>query len=284
MIISASRRTDIPAFYGEWFINRLKAGYLLVRNPFNPQQVRRVDLTSETLDGIVFWTKDPATLLPYLDEIDAMGFIYYFQFTLTSYGPDMEPHLRPKQEILRSFIDLSRRVGSSRVLWRYDPIVFNSEMDCDYHIRIFTHLCQQLSGYTDQVIISFVDLYRGIAKTGIREATAPEIANTAEALARIAKAQGIEIAACCETHDLSVYGISKASCIDQSRIASLGDSGMPGWQQRSLREGCGCAASVDVGAYNTCLHGCIYCYATRSLQSAARNHQRHDPLGEHLLP
>ena len=283
MIISASRRTDIPAYYAEWFMNRIRAGYLLVRNPFNNAQVKRVDLTPDMVDCIVFWTKDPEAMMPCLDELDAGGYSYYFQFTLTPYGIELEPRLRPKDDIMQTFRKLSNRLGKNRVVWRYDPVVLNDEWHIERHFTAFRNLCRELEGYTDMVVISFVDMYKRVRSPYIRAITQEEIAIVGESFAAIALSHGVEISACCEKTDLSVYGIGKASCIDISRVQRVSGRMINSAPHRSQREGCGCATAVDVGVYNTCLHGCVYCYATYSNVSAGRNFARHDPAGELLL-
>ena len=281
MIISASRRTDIPAYYTEWFINRLQAGYVLTRNPFNPAQIRRVELATESVDCFVFWTKDPAPMLVALDMLDALGYSYYFQFTLMPYGRDIEPNLRPKEDIVQTFVTLGKRLGRERLFWRYDPILLNDVILIDYHVRHFADMCEKISAYTNSVTISFVDMYRTIKTPLIREITANEIARISEAFAEIAGRYGLPIQACCEHTDLSPYGIRPASCIDRSTVENLcGRTIKPDKNQR-LR--CRCVSSVDIGAYNTCKNGCVYCYANFSAAAVAANRKRHDPAGEIFL-
>ncbi|MEO2798907.1 DUF1848 family protein, partial [Flavonifractor plautii] len=159
MILSVSRRTDIPRWYSEWLLRRLRAGEVLVRNPYRPGQLRRVPLSPAVVDAIVFWTKDPAPLLPWLDELDGMGYRYLFQFTLTPYGPEIEPGLRDKRAIVETFQVLGRRLGRGRVLWRYDPILFTDAIGLAWHEARFRKLCKALSPFTDQVTVSFLDPY-----------------------------------------------------------------------------------------------------------------------------
>ena len=283
MIISASRRTDIPAFYAPWLLHRLREGYVLTRNPFNPAQARRVGLTPEEVDCIAFWTKDPAPLLPLLDELDALGYRYYFQFTLTPYGPELERNLRPKEEILRTFIELSGRLGPERVLWRYDPIILNDALSMDYHARKFQELCGRLQGYTRIVTISFVDVYHKLKTPLVREITDGEIAELSAVLANTAGEHGLDIRACCEAMDLRPYGIRPASCIDRETVERLCGHAIDAKPDRNQRPGCGCLASVDIGAYNTCANGCVYCYANYSEKSVERNRGRHDTRGEMMV-
>ena len=156
MIISASRRTDIPAFYSEWLLNRLKEGYALVANPRNALRFSRVSLNPQTVDCLVFWTKNPAPMLPKLDEITAMGYPFYFQFTLTPYGQDIEQNLPDKKTLLQTFQALSRLLGAKRVIWRYDPVILTAQMNIEYHLQCFETFASALEGYTHRCIFSFL--------------------------------------------------------------------------------------------------------------------------------
>ncbi|MCL2508468.1 MAG: DUF1848 domain-containing protein [Oscillospiraceae bacterium] len=283
MILSVSRRTDVPAFYSEWFMNRIRAGYLLTRNPFNPSQIRRAELSPALVDCVVFWTKDPSPMLPMLDELDALGYRYYFQFTLTPYGRQLEQRLRPKEEIIQTFTALGTRLGRERVFWRYDPIIVNDTLSADYHTKSFASLCQRLCGYTNSVTVSFVDLYRKLKTPLIREVAAEEIAGISAAFADIARRHGLPIRACCEKTDLTPYGIRPASCVDRETVEALCGYSVAAKQDKNQRPGCGCLASVDAGVYNTCKNGCVYCYANYSETSVAANFARHDPMGEFLI-
>ena len=289
MILSASRRTDIPCYYAEWLLNRLRAGYALTRNPMNPAQISRVPLSPEVVDCIVFWTKDAKNLLPYLDELDRMGYMYYFQFTLTPYGRGLETNLRDKADIENTFIALSEKIGPERVLWRYDPIILNDELTPDYHRREFSRLCERLSPYTRRVTISFVDIYakllnRPAVKENLIRAVSPgEIASLSEFIGKTARAFGLYPCACCENADLSAYGIERASCVDGLLIEKLCGRPLDLPPDKNQRPGCGCAESVDIGAYDTCLNGCVYCYANNGEAAALRRHTAHDPCGELLF-
>lgn len=283
MILSASRRTDIPCFYAEWLMNRLRAGYALTRNPMNHAQLARVPLTPDIVDCIVFWTKDAANLLPRLGELDARGYRYYFQFTLTPYDRAVEPNLRAKAEIEETFRALSKRVGSRRVVWRYDPVILNDSLGVEWHKARFQRLCGRLAGYADTVTISFVDLYPKL-KTGlIRAISTAERAELAGFFAETARQHGLRATACCEADDLRPYGIERASCIDRERIEAMLGCGLEAPPDRNQRPGCGCCRSVDIGAYNTCGNGCVYCYANHSAASVRRNRAAHRPDGELLL-
>ena len=198
MILSVSRRTDIPRWYSEWFLRRLRAGEVLVRNPYRPGQLRRVPLSPAVVDAIVFWTKDPAPLLPRLDELDGMGYRYLFQFTLTPYGPEIEPGLRDKRAIVETFQALGRRLGRGRVLWRYDPILFTDAIGLAWHEARFRKLCKVLSPFTDQVTVSFLDPYPGRPMGGLRPPNALEMQGLAAMLGQTAKEYHLSIVACCE--------------------------------------------------------------------------------------
>lgn len=286
MIVSASRRTDIPAFYSEWFFNRIKEGYVLTKNPMNPVQISRIYLRPDKIDCFVFWTKDPYPMMEKLWILDEMGYPYYFQFTLTPYGNDMESNLRKKEEILLTFRKLSEQLGKARVIWRYDPIIINEALPLDYHIQAFRELASQLCGYTETCIISFVDNYRKLekrAKEIIGEISGNQMLQLAEAFQELGANNGIEIRSCCEKLDLSPLGVKRSSCIDGSLIERLSGRQIKAKVDKNQRIGCGCIQSVDIGTYNTCLHGCLYCYANHSQDSIIRNYGSHNPQGDILL-
>ena len=283
MILSASRRTDIPAFYAEWFVNRLHAGYSLTRNPMNHAQVSRITLSPDVIDCIVFWTKDPANMLPRLSAIDEAGYPYCFQFTLTPYGKDLERHLRPKDDILQTFIALSRRIGRDKVLWRYDPIILNDTVSIRDHEIWFAQMCEALHPYTNNVTISFVDLYAKVRTPLIRGISRAEEQHLSGAFSAIARKHGLAISACCEQTDLTPHGIARASCIDRKTIERICGYPILAPQDKNQREGCGCLSGIDIGAYNTCQNGCVYCYANHSESSVAANCRKHNPNSELLL-
>lgn len=283
MIISASRRTDIPAFYSGWLVNRLRAGYVLTRNPMNYSRVSRIILSPEVVDCIVFWTKDPLNMLDKLDIIDDMGYRYYFQFTLTPYDRSVETGLRDKEEITRTFCELSGRIGKERVIWRYDPIILNDVYSPEYHREQFSRLCSRLGRYADQCVISFVDKYPKLRTDAIREISMDEMAEIGRMISSVAGDFGVTVKACCEGSFLQAYGIGQAHCIDKTLIEKICGYSFSIKKDRNQRDSCGCYESVDIGAYNTCRNGCIYCYANFSDVSAANNVTRHDPQGELLI-
>ena len=278
MIISASRRTDIPAYYADWFFRRLQERYALVRNPMNLHHVSRVDLSPEAADGIVLWTKDPS---PMLDRLDVLkDYPYYFQFTLTVYDTDVEANLPSKSVLTDVFRKLSDSIGPERVIWRYDPILLNFRYTEEYHMHCFERLARRLAGHTEKCIISFIDLYPKIAAAvkalGITPMPDEQKRRLAKRLSEIAFAHGLGMETCAEAIDLSDLGISHARCIDDRLLSRIAGRPISARKDRNQRPACGCAESVDIGAYNTCPHGCCYCYANHSTAAAAKNRAVYD--------
>ncbi len=263
MILSASRRTDIPAFYADWFLNRLRQGYVLIPNPYRSKQLTRLSFRPETIDCIVFWTKNAGPLLGRLDEMESLGYKnYYFEYTLTPYGPAIEKHVGTKAEAVRLFQQTSDRVGPRRVDWRFDPILLGGEVTEAYILDRFDALARRLAPYTERCIISFIDIYRHLRPAF--EAVPDEKADfIARHLAQIASGYRLKVYACGEKRDYSRYGILPSACIDREKIESLAGYRLQTGKDAGQRAACGCLESVDVGAYNTCRHGCTYCYASR---------------------
>ena len=280
MIISASRRTDIPSYYSEWFFNRIKEGYAYVRNPMNPHQVSHVSLSQEVVDGFVFWTKNPTPMLNRLNELQ--DYPYYFQFTLTPYEGDVERNLPSKKEVLIPvFQRLAAEIGKERVVWRYDPILLSDKYTMSYHKEVFRRFCDKLADSTEKCTISFLDLYKNIQcninKLGIRPLTSGQMNELAGYFSEVAKEYGIYIDTCAETIDLSKYGIGHASCIDRKRLERIGYYTLNVQADKNQREACGCVSSIDLGAYNTCKNGCIYCYANFNPTIVSGCFVKHDP-------
>lgn len=264
MILSVSRRTDIPNYYSDWFIARIKEGFLYVRNPMNAHQISKIDLSPEVVDCIVFWTKNPANMIEKLEDLQK--YMYYFQFTLTGYGKDIEPNLPDKrEELIPTFKRLSEKIGKERVIWRYDPILINKRYTINYHLKAFEEIAGSLAGYTEKVIISFVDLYsktqRNARKLDIRQITNEEMIEVAGEMAQIASKYNLIIETCAEHINLQEFGIQHGSCIDKKLIERLLGCKLIAEKDKNQRKECGCFESVEVGAYNTCLNGCKYCYA-----------------------
>ena len=280
MIISASRRTDIPTYYSEWFFNRIKEGFLYVRNPMNIHQISKISLSPKVVDGIVFWTKNPIPMMKRLEELQE--YIYYFQFTVNSYGKDIEPNIPSKKEvIIPAFQELSKKIGKDRVIWRYDPIFINENYTLDYHIKYFKNLVEKLADYTEKCTVSFLDLYRNTERNikayNIETPTIAQREILMTEFSRIAEKLGICIDTCAEDMDLSKFGIEHAHCIDAKRFERLGNYKLLLDKDKNQRGSCGCVSSIDIGAYNTCKNGCVYCYANFSQKTVEANLGKHNP-------
>ena len=280
MIISASRRTDIPAFYSDWFYNRIKEGYAMVKNPMNTHQVSKIDLSPEVVDCIVFWTKNPRPMLDRLDELK--DYKYYFQFTLNSYAKDIEPNVPSKcKEVINTFRKLSDKIGAEKVVWRYDPIIINENYSRQYHVDNFEKLAQSLDGQFNRCVISFVDFYQKSAKrfreSNISELYTNDVMYIAERFSEIAEKYGFKIYSCAEKYDLQNFGIQHGKCIDNDLIEQIIGAKISVRKDKDQRAECGCVDSIDIGSYNTCLHGCKYCYANYSENTVCKNSGKYDP-------
>lgn len=288
MILSVSRRTDIPAFYTEWFMNRLHEGFVYVKNPMNANQISKVNIRPEVVDCIVFWSKNPEPLIKKLDEIDQMGYKYYFQFTITPYDSSIEKSLPDKNEIIETFIALSKKIGKDKVIWRYDPIILNDKLTIDFHVNKFAEMMAKLSYYTNECIISFVDPYtrtkRQMGSDVAREITKIEMIEIASEFSKVAKKANVPLKTCAEKIELEAYGIGHASCIDRRKIESIIDCQLTDKVKNDgQRQDCGCMECIDIGAYNTCKNGCSYCYATFSKDETIKNCKLHNPKSALLI-
>jgi hypothetical protein len=284
MIISASRRTDIPAFYPEWFVNRIHEGYVLVQNPMNPKQISRISLAPEVVDAIVFWTKNPQNIIKYLRELD--DYNYYFLFTITCFDQSIESGVPDKNIVIDTFKKLSDLIGPEKVIWRYDPIFFTDNFDYKYHLEFFENTARTLRGKTHKCIISFLDLYKkcenNMRGINFRQLTTDEIHKFSAEIARIAHTNNIIIETCAEKYDLQKFGISPAKCIDDELISRIAGKRLQVKKDKNQRSLCNCVKSIDIGAYNTCIHNCLYCYANLNKQLAARNFEQHNPNSPQL--
>lgn len=280
MILSVSRRTDIPSYYAEWFYNRIKEGFVCVRNPMNPRQVSEIRITPDVVDCIVFWTKNPLPMMERLDKLKA--YPYYFQFTLTGYGNDVEVNLPDKKTMMiPMFQELSNRIGRERVIWRYDPIFFSDRYTVEYHIETFRAMAEALNGYTDKCVISFLDIYAKIRKNmeglSYYELEESELRSFAKEISRIAKQNHISVGSCAEKIDLEDCGIVHNCCIDKRLIEKLIGCKLSVGKDKNQRKECGCVESIDIGTYNTCRNGCAYCYANLGAKNVERNAAKYDP-------
>ena len=271
MIISASRRTDIPAFYTDWFLRRIEEQYCTVANPFNPRQVSRVSLAPADVDAIVFWTKDARPLIPHLDRLTRLGYRYYFQYTVNGYGEPFEPHVPPLDDCIDTFRELAAKIGADKVIWRYDPIVISNKTNVEYHKERFAGILDKLGSAMRRVVVSFVDDYRKaavqfrqLAREGVMVRLTPspdEVAELGGFIGKNAAVHGIEAFSCAETLDLRQFGIQPGKCIDDALLEKLFGLRAGSAKDRSQRPECGCVAAKDIGVYGTCRHGCRYCYA-----------------------
>lgn len=280
MILSVSRRTDIPNYYSDWFFNRIKDGFVYVRNPMNAHQVSKIDITPKAVDCIVFWTKNPEPMIDRLDELNSYD--YYFQFTLTGYGKDIEcnvPH--KKDKMIPIFQKLSTKIGMEKVIWRYDPILFTKRYTPQYHLKTFEQIATSLKGYTEKCVISFVDVYaknkKNMELLGAYEIDKSELLQFSKKVAEIAKHNGIATGSCAEGIDLDACGIEHNCCIDKTLIENLIGCKLKAGKDKNQRQECGCMESVEIGTYNTCKNGCIYCYANYSPESVVKNCSKYDP-------
>ncbi len=279
MILSVSRRTDIPAFYAEWFMERLRQKYVLVRNPFNIHSISRIPLSPENVDAIVFWTKNSKPIHRYLDEIDELGYKYYFQYTITPYKNDLEEKVQDKKEIVETFKNLSEKIGSEKVVLRYDPVILNDNYTIDFHKKAFARLCDLLAPYTKKIIFSFLDDYKKISKNikqlNIKEISEEDMYIIAENFSSIAKDNGLIIESCAEQIDLEKFGINHGKCIDNELIEKITGFKLSVGRDNQ-RNACGCIKCIDIGEYNTCMHKCLYCYANINKDAAFKNNKLHD--------
>lgn len=283
MILSVSRRTDIPAFYWEWFLNRVQAGFVDVRNPMNIHRVSRIDIRPEVVDCIVFWTKNAGNIIPHLDQLK--DYKYYFQYTINPYNKLIEENVPLKKYVVENFRLLSEIIGPNRVIWRYDPILLTDMIDVDYHLRYFEELAKRLKGHTNRCVISFVDLYKKTVSNTrelmMKEPTDMEMHFLAHNLSSIAKDYGMEIVSCSESIDLD--GVRHGCCIDRNLIEEIVGYKIDVKKDKNQRKECGCVESVDLGAYNTCLHACKYCYANFNNMKVQTLSKKHNPLSTLLV-
>ena len=286
MIISASRRTDLPARYSEWLANRFSEGYVYARNPVSVHQVSRINLSPDVVDGIVFWTKNPE---PILDKLSVFSsYSYYFQITVNPYGLDVEPSIPSKNDfIIPSLYRLSDEIGPSKIVWRYDPIFINGKYTLDYHFRYFERLAKKMSGYVRRCTFSFIDLYknteRNVQPLAIKKLTTDDMLAIAKHFSEVADTYGLRLDTCAEAIDLQEFGIGHACCIDRDIFEEISGYHIKATKDPNQRPECGCMASIDIGMYNTCTNGCRYCYANTNASKAWRDSAKHDPQAPLLI-
>lgn len=284
MIINTGSRTDIPAYYSEWFYNRIKDGYVLVRNPYYPTQILRYRLTPDVVDVICFCTKNPEPMFNRIKEIEAFRQVWYV--TITPYGRELEPNVPNKENVMESLRRLSDMVGVPAVIWRYDPIFISDTYSVDVHIQSFEQMAEYLSGSVSTCVISFIDLYEKTKRNfpGVKEVTKQDGIQIGKAFVAIGKKYGIQIRSCCEGTYLEPYGVNVTGCMTQSVIEQAIDCNLDiPKSKKPAREACSCLLGNDIGAYNTCGHGCLYCYANYDRKTVMANMKLHNPKSPFLI-
>ena len=283
MIINTGCRTDIPAFYAKWFMNRIREGYVLVRNPYNPNQVTKYNLSPKVVDCLAFCTKNPEPMLTYLDELDM--YKQYWFVTITPYGKDIEPNVPDKKKIMESFKKLSKHIGVDAIGWRYDPIFIGNGFDVNKHVEYFEKMAKELKGYTYNCTISFLDVYEKVKRNApnINPPTKEEQIEIAKAFSKIGKENNMVIHACCEKTYLSQYGLQCNGCMSQEIVEKAIKKALQPPKRKNLRQECNCLMGNDIGAYNTCGHLCKYCYANANKQFVIENMKKHDNNSPFLI-
>ncbi len=279
--MSVSRRTDVPAFHFDWFMNRVRAGYAMVRNPVCRNVVHRVPLGPSDVDMFAFISKDPRPAAPHLQELIDMGYAITFQITVTPYGRDLEPNVPPYDVVAETVKEISSVIGKDRTIWRYDPVIVSDRYGLDFHADAFGRIASLLEGSVDRCVFTFLDVYDKhlpLFGTGrLREVIEEERIGFIRTVLPIAEEHGIELSTCCTENDYSGYGVIRRPCLDPRSFR--------GWsipyelQTAPVREGCGCVRSIDIGEYDTCRHDCLYCYANRAADSV-RASRTYDPESE----
>lgn len=285
MIIQTGMRTDIPAFYSDWLINRIKEGFVLVRNPYNPIQVTRYSLSPDVVDLISFCTKNPAPMLSKMDHLSPYG--QYWFVTITPYGKDIEPNVPDKEKVMADFKSLSDIVGVNSIGWRYDPILIDDKHSVQWHISKFGKMVKELSGYTRTCVISFIDIYKKVEKNfpEARAVRHDDKITIGKAFIEIAKQYGMTIRPCAEGNELEAYGADCSGCMTVNTFETALDThlNVPKKGKNQRNGECACLLGTDIGAYDTCGHLCRYCYANTDPDLVRQNMRKHDPNSPFLL-
>ena len=282
MVLNVSGRTDVVAFYTEWFMNRYKEGFVDVRNPFNPKLVSRIYFSD--VDAIVFCTKNPTPILKYIDKIKQP---ILFHITLTPYKKDIEPNVLPKGIIIESIKKLSKLIDKNNIYVRYDPIFISDKYNLDYHIKSFDSLCSKLNGYVKHIIISFMDEYKNVSKNDYiiksKQITDLDYEIIGKNFSKITECYNMTIQTCSEERNLVEYGFQKKDCISHELAFKLtGKTNFKSWKARNNKN-CKCIEMVDIGMYNTCKHYCKYCYANYDEKYIEKNVKLHDKNSSLLI-
>lgn len=284
MIINTGQRTDIPAFYSKWFMNRIKEGFVYVRNPYAPSLVTKYILDPKLVDVIGFCTKNPRPLFPYLEELKRFGQFWYI--TITGLGRDMEPNVPPTEQVIADFRYLSGQIGKNAIGWRYTPIIVNEKYTVEKHIQTFRKIAEQLKGYTHLAVFGFVDLYDKLKRNHpeLQDANREDKIRIAQAFRQIARQNDMELRLCSKEKWLKEYGIDINGCmrIEDYEKAISRPLSVP--KNTQARKGyCTCYLSGDIGAYHTCMHLCKYCYANGNVSQVEKNFCNHDPKSPFLI-
>ena len=283
MILNTGMRTDIPAFYSKWFMNRIRAGYVLVRNPYRPDWITRYELNPDVIDCIAFCTKNPAPMLPHINELKR--FHQFWFVTITPYGREIEPHVPPKEQVMQDLIALSKSLGTACTGWRYDPVFLNETYTFARHLRDFETMCRTLSGYTSVCVISFIDLYEKVKRNFPQVQVVPQQTRIAlgKAFAETGRRYGITVKACAEGSELAPYGVDCSGCMTRETFEAAIGGRLDIPKKKSQRPECACVLGSDIGAYDTCAHFCKYCYANSNHENVRRNLRLHDPASPLLI-
>ena len=285
MIIQTGMRTDIPTFYSKWFLNRIKEGYVLVRNPYNERQVTRYRLVPDVVDLIAFCTKNPAPMLPYMNVLKPYG--QYWFVTITPYGRDIEPNVPDKEKVMDDFKKLSDIVGVDSMGWRYDPILVDDKHSVEWHITEFEKMAENLCGYTKSCVISFIDIYKKVERNfrGVREVSKKDRITLGKEFIEIAGKFGMTIRPCAEGDELTLYGADCSGCmtVNTFETALHVHLDVPKRKTNQRNGQCACLLGVDIGAYDTCGHLCKYCYANSNTRLVKENMKKHNPMSPFLL-
>lgn len=283
MILNTGSRTDIPAYYSDWFYNRIKEGYVLSRNPFYPTQITKYLLNPEVIDMIVFCTKNPSPMLGRLSLLSSFDSFWFV--TITPYGTEIEPHVPTVESVIESFQKLSRQIGKERISWRYDPIFVTDRYSVSYHIDQFRQMAKALSGYTGQCVVSFIDLYEKTKRnfSEARMVTSAEQEAIVAAFSETATEYKLQIHLCCENVNLIRKNVDADGCMSKAVLEKALGCKLRAPQKKMARKECSCLLGADIGAYNTCGHGCLYCYANYDSATVAKNRKLHDPASPLLI-
>ena len=285
MIIQTGMRTDIPAFYSKWFLNRIKEGYVCVRNPYNPKQVTKYSLSPEVVDLIAFCTKNPLPMLPFLEELKPYG--QYWFVTITPYGLDIEPNVPDKETVMEGFKELSDVVGADSMGWRYDPIFIDKKHSVEWHISEFEKMAAILAGYTKTCVISFIDIYKKVERNfpEAKSVRAEDMAMLGKAFVKIASTYGMVLKPCAERENLAKYGADCSGCMTVHTFETALHSRLevPKRKKNQRNGECACLLGTDIGAYDTCGHLCKYCYANVNSVLVKENMRKHNPASPFLI-